>query len=818
MFKFANMNKEGNKDICNSEKMNPRIEALRISVVYSLVGFLWIVFSDSILDIFSSDLKLYKAMQTYKGFIFVLLSSVIIYILIQNKIHIIKKQMEKTIRVYEELSASYEQLTAIEEELREQFNELQKSKNDLIRSEQRYELAVEGANDGIWDWDIPKGKYFFSLNLKESFGYIEGELENKIEVWQSLIHPDDKEVAIKILNDYLKKPLETYKNTYRVRTKNGTYRWILSHGKALLDGEGNVFRFAGSHTDITEQLNIEEYLRRERALSENIMNNVSVIIAIWDKNGKIKRINSFAEKRLGYSSMEVYNNSWLDTLVPKENRVYMKSIYRKIINGEMPLNHESQLISKSGKIVDVLWNSSSIINNEGNITEIISVGTDITERKNLEKKLHKLAYYDSLTGLLNRDMIEVKVENLITQREKDENYRFAFIYLDIDNFKHVNDTLGHFTGDILLKYISDIMKNHFKTPNLIGRLSGDEFVIVLEDIDDREEVVFKLEEVLKDIRVPWVNDENEFFISISMGIAMYPEHGKNFLTLLKNSDTAMFYTKEKGKNAYNFYEDKMREKSYNYLNLVNQLRKAINNEEFALFYQPLINLKSGKIIGVEALIRWIHPEKGFISPTEFIPFSEETGLINEIGEWVLKTALHQKKNWEEKGYKDLKVSINLSSSKFKKGNLSWEIDDLLDNFNVNQESITFEITETAVMGDMNIAIETLKKLRTKGIQIALDDFGTGYSSLTYLKALPIDILKIDREFIQDIGKNPEKEEIVKSVINLGQALSLEVVAEGIETEEELRLLKEYGCDIGQGYLFSRPVPAEEIDKMLEEAM
>ncbi|WP_315118560.1 EAL domain-containing protein [uncultured Clostridium sp.] len=796
-----------------NENLNPAFESLKISIVFLGIGVFLILFFNNIINLFYKDNIIFENIQKYKEIFFVLIIAIIVYFLNRNNIILIKSIIKRENESYKDLSSAHEQLVAVEEELREQYNELQKSKASLFISEQRYELAVEGANDGIWDWEIKTNKYYFSLNFKEYFGYEEGEIENTIEGWKRLLHPEDKDMTIKIMEEYFKKGYGVYKDTYRLRCKNGSYRWILSHGKALWNKDGTPIRFAGSHTDITEQLNLQEYLRLEKALSENIMNNVSVIIAIWESNGKIKRINPFAEELFGYCCDEVKDKSWMEFVIPKENKIYTKFVFEKIVSGKSLINYESQLISKNGKIIDVLWNSSAIYDSHDNITEIISVGTNITERKRMEKKLHTLAYYDPLTGLPNRTMIEKQV-NIIIEEHKDSEDKFAFIYLDIDNFKHVNDTLGHITGDALLKHISQIMKNNLKFPNLIGRLSGDEFVIILVEIKDRMDVVNKLENLLKDLRTPWMNDGNELFISVSMGIVIYPEDGMDYSTLLKHADTAMFNVKEKGKNGYGFYTKNMKEKAYNYLNIVNQLHKAINNKEFVLFYQPLVDLHSKKIIGVEALIRWNHPEKGIIFPMEFIPFAEEIGLIYEIGDWVLKTALYQKKKWEEEGYKDLQVSINLSSTRLKKGNLAYEISQILDELNLTG-GIIIEITETAVMEDMDMAIEILQSLKKKGIKIALDDFGTGYSSLTYLRNLPIDVLKIDREFIKGVTANSQKEEIVKSVVKLGRALDLKVVAEGIETKSELKLLKEYGCDVGQGYLFSKPVEAKEIEKLLK---
>ncbi|AHM57121.1 cyclic di-GMP phosphodiesterase Gmr [Peptoclostridium acidaminophilum DSM 3953] len=557
--------------------------------------------------------------------------------------------------------------------------------------------------------------------------------------------------------------------------------------------------------------------QKERLLSENILNNVALVVAIWDCEGRVKRINPYAENLLGYSQEELEGKNWLEMLVPSEDRAFMGNIFEKVSSGKTLKNHESRLKNRHGKYIDMLWNSSVLHYEDGTPTEIISMGTDISQRKSLEKKLHSLAYYDELTGLSNRVMFENYMNELLYENEgsvESSKKGFALVYMDTDNFKHINDTYGHFAGDILLRHIAGKLKEQIVFPNRAVRLGGDEFAIILAGVSSDDEVRAKLDSLVRSLRKPWTIGEHEFLISFSMGIAMYPKHGEDMTTLLKNADTAMFSVKEKGKDSYCFYSQQMQEKNLRYIDMVNQIRRAIENEEFLLYYQPKIHLGSGRIVGAEALIRWLHPERGFIPPNEFIPVAEQTGQIKEIGAWVLKNALEQKKAWNKKGYEHLWMSINLSGRQLSEENIAKEIGGILESVGTDSKGVQLEITETAVMTDMEAAVETLGKLRELGFRIALDDFGTGYSSLTYLKKLPIDIVKMDRRFIKNIENDDADEAIIEAVIQMANALSKHVVAEGIETISQLEFLRKIGCGYGQGFLFSKAVPAREFEEMV----
>lgn len=430
------------------------------------------------------------------------------------------------------------------------------------------------------------------------------------------------------------------------------------------------------------------------------------------------------------------------------------------------------------------------------------------ERKILEEKLEALAYYDPLTELPNRIFFERKINSFIEQ-----NRKIAIINVDIDDLKHINDMFGQDAGNTYLKYIANILSKVMVQPNIIAHLNGNQFAIayIIEDEDDLD---IKLQLLFDQIRIPWEFNDEKLFVTASAGLATFPEHGDTFATLMQNAEIAMFKQKEMGKDGYTFFQSIMYEETLKISEMNTQLRKAIENEEFVLNYQPQFDLITGKMIAAESLIRWIHPKKGIIPPMDFIPLSEKTGQIIPISMWVLKTAITQKREWEKKGYPSLKIAVNMSGYVIANEAIVDTICEMLESMDIKPGEIEIEVTETAVMLDLEKAKESLLRLRSYGISIAMDDFGTGYSSLTYLHTLPFDILKMDREFIKNIKTKDEDNFIYKTIIDLAHNMDLTIVAEGIETKEQKEFLLKNNCDIGQGYYFSKPIAASEIEKIL----
>ncbi len=430
----------------------------------------------------------------------------------------------------------------------------------------------------------------------------------------------------------------------------------------------------------------------------------------------------------------------------------------------------------------------------------------------LEGKLFDLAFYDPLTSLPNKTMLEETIQSYIDQHPHDG--MIGFVYFDIDEFRNINEVKGHSTGDELIRKVAKELGLGIKKPHMLARMGGDEFVIAFFDIEHLESFLPTVEEHLGHIRKSFLLDEDDFFITYSAGIALYPDHGTDFITLFRHADAAMSIAKSKGKDQIVIFDDEMVHIIKQQTELLNQLRMAIEQDEFTLHYQPIIELSSGDIIGVEALIRWVHPTKGFIPPLEFISLSEKNGYIKEITEWVFKEAHDKFPEWRIK-HKEFKVSINLSATmlmndKFITNLMSW-----IQEHKIDCQKFNIEITETAIISDIEKSIHVIQTLKRLGFTIALDDFGTGYSSLTYLQRLPIDTIKIDRSFISTIKENTEEFFVLKYMIDLAHHLKLSVVAEGIETIEQKDMVKKYNVDYAQGYYFCKPMPQERIIEVLK---
>lgn len=652
------------------QNMDYNNESIIIAIVYGIFGALWILLSDKILDLLTDDPVTYKQLQTYKGWLYVFLTMILVYILIRKKMKLMQNATNKTIKAYVKLREVHEDLLSMEQELGYQ-------------------------------------KYF----------------------------------------------------------------------------------------------------------TQNIIDDAPVIIGIWDEQGRIKSLNTFGQKIFGYSEEELRNKKWLELLVPQENKIIMNDVFEEIKRNKELKNHESQFISKDGRLIDILWNSSMLNHSNDKSSRVVSIGADITERKRYEENFKRMAFYDSLTGLPNRAMFEDEISKLIDK--KVEKTKFAIAYIDIDNFKYINDTLGHQVGNEFLKYIGDSLNAEIKAPNLVARLGGDEFAIVFTEIQSEETLLEKISEIKNNISRTWFIHNLQFFVSMSVGVTIYPDNGNNITTLFKNVDIAMYTAKREGKNRILFYKEDIQENNLWYIQMANKLQSGVENEEFTLFYQPQFKLDTGEIVGMEALVRWNHPEEGFISPGEFIPVAEETGQIYSIERWIIKNALKQKEQWEEQGFHHIELSINLSSKTLTSDINFQELEALLSTFNVDYSKIVIEITETAIISNIDLVIERLNRLKKRGLKIALDDFGTGYSSLTYLKELPIDIIKLDRSFINLISENGIDTVIIKYILSLAHDLKYGVVAEGIETSEQLEYLKKYYCQCGQGYLLSRPLPQDKVNELIK---
>ncbi len=436
---------------------------------------------------------------------------------------------------------------------------------------------------------------------------------------------------------------------------------------------------------------------------------------------------------------------------------------------------------------------------------------EINERKRAEDNLKHLAHHDPLTNLPNRLLLDARLAHTI-ERAHRTGSQVAVLFLDLDHFKHINDSLGHATGDRLLTMVGERLLNCIRENDTVARLGGDEFVVVMEQISTLDGVTQLAQKLMETLGTRFEIQDRTLFVSASIGISLFPQDGKDSETLLKNADAAMYQAKEQGRSNYVFYTRELTVTAYDRVMLEGSLRQALDQEEFVLFYQPQVSLRDGAITGVEALIRWDHPKLGLLPPGRFLPVAEESGLIIQIGEWVLRTACRQMTAWRMQGLDLPLVAVNISGKQIRKGDLVSQVRDILAETGCNPGWLELEISEDFIMKETEPSIETLKGLRELGTHLAIDDFGTGYSSLSYLKQLPIDKLKIDRSFIRDLNRDPNDEAIVRAIIAMGKGLQLKIIAEGVEDEGQELFLKKYACDEMQGFRYGRPMSADRIQQ------
>ncbi len=429
---------------------------------------------------------------------------------------------------------------------------------------------------------------------------------------------------------------------------------------------------------------------------------------------------------------------------------------------------------------------------------------------NAQRRIQHLAYHDALTGLPNRMLFMDRIDQAISRAQREKG-QFALLFIDIDHFKVINDSMGHDAGDQLLNLISIRLREILRKSDTVARLGGDEFTVIIEYLQHPDDVIQITKNILSALDLPAEVNGKEVYVGGSIGIAMYPQDGENFGVLLKNADTAMYKAKDLGRNTFQFYASEMSHKAMQRLELENQIRTALKEDQFEVYYQPKVDLQNNKCIGVEALVRWNHPQRGLITPDDFVPLAEEIGLITQLDEWVMKAACLQFMQWKQQGYPLNNLSVNISSRHFKEGNLIEYCTTLLEMTGIAPECLEIELTESALVDNYSNAKYILDKLHTMGLRIALDDFGTGYASMAYLKEFPFDTVKIDRSFIRDIPHDHEDAAIVIAMIQLSQALRLNIVAEGIETDQQRLFLYDNVCGYGQGYLWSRPVSAADLN-------
>ncbi len=687
-----------------------------------------------------------------------------------------------------------------------------KSIHHLQKSQEQLDSALWASGDGLWDWDITSGE-ICRKGAIEMLGYSQDEFNSTTEHMMQLIHPDDIDDVKKLIELHLSGLQDDFEIEYRILAKNGQWRWILDRGKVIAwDKERNPIRAAGTLKDITKRKNTENELR----LAAEVIQSMNEVVVITDSDLKIQLVNDAFIQLMGRSETEVMGLPLHNFFSSRHNHSFYTDILKNIRqkgywSGELwQTNHKSnEILTKMEiKTVQQFKKDKSFF---------VAIFSDITEKKRSEDKLVYLANYDTLTGLPNRTLFHQRLQNHIQESNKKiRNDSFALICIDIDNFKRVNDTLGLSIGDTLIQLIALKIRKQVCFHNAtVAHLGGDEFTILLPYRGRRKEINTVAKSILDTFKKPIFVEHQEIMVSASLGISCFPEDGKTPSMLFRNAESALHYAKKKGGNNHQFFNEDLQASASRKTKIFDLLSKAIKKNELALLYQPKINLDNNQTVGFEALLRWHNQEIGIINTQEFISIAEESGLVNEIGLWVLKAACHQAKTWEQSG-KKIPISINISAKQFSQPDLYRIISHALYTEKLSPEMLELEITETMIMEDPEIAITTLEKIKNLGIKIAIDDFGTGYSSLSYLKKLPIDTLKIDKAFVNDVTTDLDDEAITNAIISLAKNLDLNVVAEGVETYEQLEFLKKAGCKHIQGYLIAPPMNSQDCESFFKE--
>ena len=555
----------------------------------------------------------------------------------------------------------------------------------------------------------------------------------------------------------------------------------------------------------------QQRLRLQGAAMETAAN----AIIITDRKGTIQWVNPAFTELSGWPAEEAVGNNPRILKSGEQDPEIYRELWSTVLAGH-PWKGEVIQRHRDGHHYTVEQTITPIRGALGGITHFIAVHQDITQRKEAEEHIQRLAFYDPLTGLPNRRLFQDRLEHAVARAERQERLT-ALMFLDLDHFKDVNDSLGHEVGDALLQAVAERLKELLRATDSVARLGGDEFAIIQCGLTNVDGAAVLAEKVVEALGEPFEIQGRQIFTGSSVGITIYPFDDSDINALVQNADTAMYRAKREGRGTYQFHTADMNAAAHARMALIADLHHAIEHHEFSLHYQPQVSLKSGGIIGLEALIRWHHPEHGLVSPAEFIPVAEESGLIVPIGHWVLDEACRQARQWQEAGLPQMRIAVNISARQFRQGAIVEAVALTLANSGLDPDWLELEVTESALMDDVESAIDTMERLRALGVHLAIDDFGTGYSSMSYLKRFPVDHLKIAAEFIRDMTADTDDSAIAKAIIDMGHSLNMKVIAEGVETDQQLRCLIDKGCDEKQGFFFSRPLPPKELEELIRNA-
>ncbi len=757
-----------------------QVTPLCIALLYALIGGLWILFSDHLLGLIVFDHNGLLQLSTAKGWLYIIITSALLYALVQSG-----------------------------------FNSLQKSEKAQQKDREhleRYRLLADHVLDLII-FINPEGQIIDANEAAvKRYGYTYQELTN-MPVYKLRLPEDQSSVA-----DFLEKAPNGMEFELKHICKDGSVFPIdISAKGAMINGKPIIVSLI---RDITKRKKAEAEVWLEKERAQVTLESIGDAVITTDVRGNVEYLNPVAEALTGWTNADAVGLSEerVFQIINEDSGLKVESpIEQSLRSGDIVgLANHTVLINKQGSTIAIEDSAAPIRDRDETIIGAVLVFHDVSYKRNLMKELTHQAQHDALTGLPNRYLFNEHLK-LALARAKRKQSKLAVIFLDLDRFKLINDTMGHNMGDRLLYHVAERVRRSLREGDTIARQGGDEFLILLPEIVDDLEAASVAERILGVFAQPIMLDGNEIYLSTSIGISLYPDDGTDLETLVKQADIAMYYAKEKGRNNYQFFTNGLNIKANKRLSTENSLRKAIARDELVLHYQPQIDFENGSIVGLEALIRWNSIEQGIVSPAAFIPIAEETGLIVPIGEWVLRTACEQNKSWQEKGYPPVRITVNISAWQFREPNFIKLVAKILEESGLEPKWLELEITESIAMDNGKTSLQMLNRVKELGVRIAIDDFGTGFSSLNYLRHMPIDTLKIDQCFVQDIGSGENGNEVVTAIINLAKNLHLKVIAEGVETNTQRSFLKEKSCDEMQGFLYSKAVPSLEIERLFEQS-
>ncbi len=677
----------------------------------------------------------------------------------------------------------------------------------IRKREQQLAMAQKITHLGSWEWNVVTGKTSWSDELYRIFGIEPGSMPASYKGFLLRIHPADRAIVKKGIRNALKKCQPIVSHYCRIVRPNGAIRMIQGHGEVLLDESGNLMSIIGTSHDVTERMEMEE----ERGKMAMIVETSNDAIFSISQDGTITSWNRGAENIFGYSAKEIIG-SQIFTLIPPERYAERSRLLQAIQSGEQVRHFETARVRKDGSQIFVSLTSSPILDVYGKIIGNSVIASDVTERRQMEEIIKHQAHHDSLTDLPNRQLFMDFLSLEMAQARRNEK-KLALLFLDLNGFKQVNDTLGHNCGDRLLQEVAQRLRASIRVSDTVARLGGDEFTVLMPDLIQTDDVGIVLSKIMSVFETPFILDDVSVDTTTSIGISMFPDDGESSEELMKKADIAMYDAKGSGRNSYQFYNTEINTRTVKRQKMEEFLRKAVGRGELELLFQPLVCSETRTIVGAEALLRWRHPEQGLLAPDQFLAVAEDCGVIIPIGEWVIRSACEQARAWNEKGY-PLSVSVNLSNRQFHQANLIEKTARILAETGLKPQHLEFDLTEKTIMTDTAFSLRSMQTLTEMGVTLAIDNFGCGSSSLHWIKRMQTNKVKIDKSFVQNMLSEPDDLAVVNAVIAMSHNLKMKVVANGVETEDQLSVIRKSGCDELQGYVISQPLLSAEFEQFV----